>query len=212
MAKRVEEPTYEVVRRIGEVEIRAYEPTVVAVTDVEGPFDRVQNEGFRRLAGYIFGGNRQRQSIAMTAPVTTAPMKITATGFAHVGDLSTRSSAGADEIAMTAPVSTTAITDQTHQVSFTMPAGMTVEALPEPLDGRVRLMAVPRRLVAVLGFSGFSGEERFKTEQAALLTTLGRAGLATHGSPSLARYDPPWTLPFFRRNELLVELAASPAP
>jgi hypothetical protein len=190
MANRVEEPRYDVVRRIGDVEIRAYDPTVLAVTDVEGPFDRAQSEAFRRLAGYIFGGNRQRQSIAMTAPVTTAPMKI----------------------AMTAPVSTTPNADRTHRVSFTMPTGMTLEALPEPLDGRVRLMAVPRRLVAVLGFSGFSGEERFKTERATLLTTLGRAGLATHGAPSLARYDPPWTLPFFRRNELLVELAASPAP
>lgn len=190
MASQVEEPSYEVIRRIGDVEVRAYDPVVQAVTDVDGNFDRVQNEGFRRLAGYIFGGNRQRQAIAMTAPVTTEPMML----------------------AMTAPVSTTENADKTHRVSFTMPAGMTLASLPEPNDPRVTLVALPRRVVAVLRFSGFSGEDRFKGERETLLTTLGRVGLATRGSLSLARYDPPWTLPFFRRNELQVELDPAAGP
>jgi len=190
MANRVEEPSYEVVRRVGDVEVRAYDPVIQAVTDVAGGFDRVQSEGFRRLAGYIFGGNRQRQSIAMTAPVTTEPVVL----------------------AMTSPVSTTANPDQTHRVSFTMPAGMTLASLPEPNDPRVTLVALPRRVVAVLRFSGFSGEARVKDEQHTLLATLGRVGLATRGAPSLARYDPPWTLPFLRRNELQVELDPGAGP
>jgi len=205
MANRVEEPRYEVVRRIGDVEVRAYESTVLAVTDVEGSFNSVQNEGFRRLAGYIFGGNHQRQAIAMTAPVTTAPMKTAPMKTTPV-------KTAAVKIAMTAPVSTTTNADQTHRVSFTMPAGMSLEGLPEPNDARVKLVAVPRRMVAVLGFSGFSGEDRVKSKQESLLATLGGVGLVSLGSPSLARYDPPWTLPFFRRNELQVELAGSAGP
>lgn len=190
MSKQIEEPSYEVIRTIGDVEIRAYEPTILAVTDVDGDLKHVQSEGFRRLAGYIFGGNQQRQSIAMTAPVTTEPVKI----------------------AMTAPVSTSLNADNTHRVSFTMPSSMTLETLPEPNDARVKLIAQPRRMVATLGFSGFSGQARFTRKRESLMTTLSQAGLATQGAPSLSRYDPPWTPPCLRRNEVQVELAASPEP
>ncbi|WP_395814376.1 SOUL family heme-binding protein [Archangium minus] len=67
--KNLEEPHYRVLSVKDGVELRAYVPSIVAVTEVEGAFDASLNEGFRRLAGYIFGGNRSKQSIPMTAPV-----------------------------------------------------------------------------------------------------------------------------------------------
>ncbi|MFM8270098.1 MAG: SOUL family heme-binding protein [Pseudomonadota bacterium] len=65
----VEEPKYEVLESFGDVEIRQYPPLVIAETVVEGDFGSAGNEGFRRAAGYIFGGNQQKQKISMTAPV-----------------------------------------------------------------------------------------------------------------------------------------------
>jgi hypothetical protein len=123
----------------------------------------------------------------MTAPVTTAPMKI----------------------AMTAPVSTTPTADNTHRVAFTMPAQWTLETLPEPDDARVILLAHPSRQIAVLCFSGLAGEGRFRRERDKLLAVLSHAGISTQGSPSLSRYDPPWTLPCLRRNEVQVEIISS---
>lgn len=187
MSKQIEEPSYEVIRRIGDVELRAYAPMILAITDVDGDLDHAQSEGFRRLAAYIFGGNSPQQSIEMTAPVTTAPVKIP----------------------MTAPVSTSLHDGKSYRVSFTMPASMTLETLPQPHDERVTLIAQPRRTVAVLAFSGLCGQARVKRKQESLLATLASEGLDTQGAPSLSRYDPPWTLPFLRRNEVQIELATS---
>jgi len=65
----VEEPKFEVLEKFGDVEIRQYGAIVIAETEVEGDFGEAGNEGFRRAAGYIFGGNQQNQKISMTAPV-----------------------------------------------------------------------------------------------------------------------------------------------
>lgn len=191
MAERVEEPSYILVRQARGVELRRYAPTIRAVTVVDTvAWDRAMNEGFRRLAGYIFGGNTRKQSIAMTAPVTASS-----------------AASSSMKIAMTAPVTAQPSSSSSLvRVTFTMPAGFTLESLPTPNDRAVVLEAVDQRLVAVRRFSGFAGDAAFERERQALIAELPSFGVRAVGEPELARYDPPWTLPFFRRNEVAVEV------
>ena len=182
----VEEPAFEVLSRDGDVEVRRYESTVIAVTDVEGDRDAALSEGFRRLAGYIFGKNRSRKNIAMTAPVSAAAY---------------------EKIAMTAPVSATASSEVSFRVTFTMPPGSKLEELPEPEDGRVRLEAVPGRDVAAIRFSGRARTDAIEEQTARIVAWAKLSGRAIEGAPTLAQYDPPFTMPVMRRNEMLVVLA-----
>jgi hypothetical protein len=182
-AMAIEEPTFTVEKRFDEVEIRRYAPYVVAEVVVEADAEDAGNEGFRILAGYIFGKNKGERRIEMTAPVAQTPVKI----------------------AMTAPVTQTAAASG-YVVQFTMPAQWTLDTLPEPLDARVKLRAVPARSVAVIMYSGFWSQSRFETYLAKLQSVLEGAGLAWTGEPTWARYNPPWTPWFMRRNEIWLEL------
>jgi hypothetical protein len=195
MAERVEEPAYALVRKERGVELRRYAPVVRAVTVVDNvSWDRALNEGFRRLAGYIFGGNTRQQSIAMTSPVTAQP-----------SSTSTSTSSSSSMTIATAPV-TAQPASTGVRVTFTMPAGHTLQTLPAPHNRAVVLEAVAERLVAVRAFSGFAGQDTFERERQALLQGLTGLGVRAVAEPELARYDPPWTLPFLRRNEVAVEV------
>lgn len=181
-----ETPAYVIVRAWEDAELRRYGSTVVAETRVEGPREAAGTEGFRRLAGYIFGGNRARASIAMTAPVGQAP--------------------AGERIAMTAPVGQ-APADGAWVVSFTMPARWTLDTLPIPDDPRVTLREVPGSLVLARRYSGTWSEARWAQEAAALDAVRAREGLRAIGEAVWARYDPPWTPWFLRRNEVLLPVA-----
>ena len=186
MASRVAEPAFEVVTRYDNFELRRYLPYVVAETRVEGEYRRSLNEGFRRLAGYIFGGNRSQAKLAMTAPVSAQP--------------------GSEKIPMTAPVSAQKDAGS-WVVTFAMPEGSRLDTLPLPNDQRVTLHLLPARQVAALRFRGWASAKDVEKKTAELLAALPSAGLTPRGVPTIAQYNPPWTLPFFRRNEILVELA-----
>ena len=193
VAMATEEPKHRVLQKNDGWELRLYEPTVVAETAVEGEFGPGGNEGFRRIAGYIFGGNDGGRKVAMTAPVAQER----------------RPREGA-KIAMTAPVAQER-SGEGWTVAFVMPSEYSLEALPNPSDPRVTLRAVPARRVAAVSFSGTWGAERFDAAARDLLAKVAAAGLAPAGPPVYARYDPPWTPWFLRRNEVLVPLA-DPAP
>lgn len=189
----VEEPKYQVEKDYGSFEVRKYAAVIVAETTVGGDFKAGTNEGFRRLAGYIFGANNGNHKIAMTAPVgAERPPALASAGT---------------RIAMTAPV------NQERQgdgwvVTFTMPASESLQTLPTPKDANVRLRALPARTVAVAKFSGTWGATRFEEKSAELVRELSAAGLQRSGEPPIfARYDPPWTLWFMRRNEVMIPLA-----
>lgn len=175
------------------VEIRSYLPRIAAETTVEGDEDKARNEGFRRLAGYIFGKNDGGGTIAMTAPVGQASS-------------SGRTSAG-EKIAMTAPVSRTGSEDG-WIIRFFMPSKWTMETLPRPEDGRVRLVDVPAETVAVLRFSGDRGSAAVAARTAELLEALRVNHIETTGEPTSWFYDPPWTVSFRRRNEVAVTIAS----
>lgn len=190
-----EEPVYETIQTTADYELRRYAPYRVAEVTVSGAFDQVGNEAFRILAGYIFGDNQGEAKIAMTAPVSQRPADA--------------ASAEGTRIPMTAPVSQRPEPGQTNAyvVSFAMPASFTLETLPVPNNPRIVLREEPARRVAARQYSGSWSEAHYREEERHLLDALRRDGLQPRGAPIYARYNSPFSLPMFRRNEILVPLA-----
>lgn len=186
-AMATEEPPFTVKSAQGEFEVRDYPALVAAEVTVTGGRKDAAGQGFRVLAGYIFGGNTRKQSIAMTAPVTQA-------------------SAGSEKIAMTAPVLQTG-GDGRWVIRFIMPRGSTLETLPRPNDPKVHLVAVPPARMAVVKFSGLARQDDVDAKTADLSRFVTAQHLRAIGAPSLAQYDPPWTLWFLRRNEVMIPVA-----
>ena len=182
-AMAIDEPRYTVVRAYDAFEVRRYESYLVAETVVGATAKEAGNQGFRILAGYIFGGNKGARKIEMTAPVAQTPAKI----------------------ATTAPVAQSARPGG-YLIQFAMPGEWTLETLPEPTDSRVTLRAIPTRTVAVIGYSGTWSQSRYEENLKKLKDALEQADLHWHGEPMWARYDPPWKPWFLRRNEIWLEL------
>jgi len=179
----VEEPPFQTVIRAGAFEVRDYPALIVAEVTVTGSRRAAASKGFRLLAGYIFGGNTRRQRVAMTAPVAQIP--------------------ASEKIAMTAPVAQIADAGA-WTVRFTMPHSYTLTALPVPTDPKVRLRQLNPTRFAVLRFSGLAGTSDVATKTAELRAAIATRGLPVAGPVTLAQYDPPWTLWFMRRNELMI--------
>ncbi len=205
MAGGLETPRHQILAQDGAFSLRRYAPSVVAQTVVDDP-DREQasRAGFRRLAGYIFGGNQGRRSIAMTAPVTAEA------GPSVTSSPSSPSSAG-ERIAMTAPVGATRA-GAGWRITFMMPSRYTLATLPVPDDPRVTFVEVPGVDRAVVTFSWLTSDERVQEQTAALRAWLAGRGLVERGVPVLARYDDPFTLPWNRTNEVWIDVDAAPVP
>lgn len=188
---RLEKPAYRVVHERGNIEYRQYEPYLVSETVIERARDykAAGNEGFRRLFRYISGANAGESKIAMTVPVAQ-----------------TESS---QKIAMTAPVQQTEAAEG-WRVAFMLPGEYTLETAPQPTDSRVKIRAVPGRLVAVLRYSGRWTERNYIEQRSALLDALKKESITPVGEVQSAQYAPPSTPPFLRRNEVLVEIERLP--
>ena len=205
----IEEPSFKVISKTGTFEVRQYAPMLVAETTVEGDMDEASNRGFRRIADYIFGNNQSAQSgnaakIAMTAPVTLEPQSEKIAMTVPVGIESSEQNKSA-KIAMTAPVGIESAGNQ-WTVSFVMPSEYTLASLPKPLDPQVKIRELPAEKKAVITFSGFYNEEKVKEKTQALRDWMKSRNLKSTGEPQFARYNPPWTLPFMRRNEVLIQI------
>lgn len=187
----IEEPRFDVVGQVGEVELRAYAPYVVAEVTLAGTAEDTGNQGFRILAGYIFGKNQGEQRLAMTAPVAQvrAPAKLE----------------------MTAPVIQQAEAGS-YVVQFVLPADVTLATAPRPQDPRIVLRENPAKRVAVIRYSGTWSKANYDEHLAKLRQALETARLAWTGEPVYARYDPPFKPWFLRRNEIWLELAGDTAP
>jgi predicted transcriptional regulator YdeE len=181
----IEKAGYKVIDKEGKFEIRQYKPQIVAETVVDADFDEAGNMAFRRLFNYISGGNRKKESIAMTAPVSQK--------------------SGSEKIAMTAPVNQQE-SEGNYVVSFMMPSKYTMETLPEPLDSSVRLRQIPARKIAAVRYSGSWNRTRYERKKNLLEEFIKKKGLRIKGQDIFARYDPPFQIPFFRRNEALFEV------
>jgi len=194
-AMAIEEPKYEVRTSQAPFELRHYAPTLIAQTLVEGDMDAASNKGFRLIADFIFGnnlaaGSEQAAKIAMTAPVTVEPQS--------------------SKIAMTAPVTIEPQLGSAQQwrIHFVMPSQYTLATIPKPKNSAVTLHELPSKYFVVHRYSGFNTEARVQEKTDEALAWAKQQSLKVVGTPQLSRYDPPWTLPMFRRNEIMVEVAA----
>ncbi|MEO8316969.1 MAG: heme-binding protein [Bradyrhizobium sp.] len=181
----VEQARYQIVDLNDNTEIREYPSAIVAETEVSGERNEAISQGFRTIADYIFGNNTSAQKVAMTAPVTQQ----------RVG-----------ELAMAAPV-TQQGDGLTWRVRFFMPAGLTIETLPRPNNPNVKLKELSGKRFAVIRFSGVASQESLKLHTEELNRFVRGKHLNALSSPAYAFYNPPWTLPFLRRNEVMVEIA-----
>jgi hypothetical protein len=194
VAMAVEEPKYTVLEKAEPFELREYAPLIVAEAEVEGDLDAASSLGFRLIAGYIFGENQVAEKMAMTAPV-------------GIASNTQKTSA---KIAMTAPVMIEAHpsleANRLWTVSFVMPAEYTLASLPKPLNPKIKIREIAAQKRAVVTFSGFYDEEKVQAKTQALRDWMQVKNLKSAGEPQFARYDAPWTLPFMRRNEVMLEV------
>ena len=167
---RVEQPKYAVVSQDGAIEVRAYQPMMVAEVLVEGPQRMAIRQGFRVLANYIFGGNQPQKKVSMTAPVQQQETK------------------------------------QGWYVRFVMPVSYTMVTLPKPNDPQIQLRAIPQSQYVVIRFSGTASPDQLQQQTQKLQGYVQKHALKTKGLRTYAFYDPPWTLPFLRRNEIMLAL------
>jgi hypothetical protein len=184
LSNAIEEPAYEVVRTIDDVEVRQYAPYVVAEVRIDADADEAGNLAFPILAGYIFGKNKGEKKFEMTAPVTRV--------------------AAPQQLEMTAPVTQTPVPGAagSYLIQFVLPKGVTLASAPEPLDARVTLREVPASKVAVIRYSGFWSEANYAEHLDRLRSVLKTAGVSTVGEPVFSRYNPPFMPWFLRRNEI----------
>ncbi len=185
----VEQPKYQVVESNGNIEIRDYAPMIVAEVEIPGERRDAIGKGFRLIADYIFGNNTTAQTVPMTAPVTQQD---------------------SEKIAMTAPV-TQQDDGNTWRVRFIMPSSYTIGTLPKPHNPAVELKEIAAKRYAAIRFSGMAGEDSLKRRTKVLNEWVSAKSLTPVSEPVYAFYNPPWTVPFLRRNEVMLEIPASPA-
>ncbi|MEI7783980.1 MAG: heme-binding protein [Betaproteobacteria bacterium] len=197
LAMAVEQARYEVISAQGDFELRHYPPLLIAQTVVEGNMDQASRKGFQLLADFIFGNNLAAGGagpgkIEMTAPVTVEPQSA--------------------KIAMTAPVTVQAEGARSEagqwRVHFVMPSQYTLASIPKPRNPAVELRELPSQWFVAHKFSGFTTESRVDAKTQEAVQWARQQALTALSPPQLARYDPPWTLPMFRRNEILIEVSA----
>ena len=184
-----EEPAYQVVEVLGpHMEIRAYPPRLAAETTVPVQGDKSpQSRAFGAIAAYIFGENQSRATIAMTAPVD---MQLQDMG---------------QSIAMTAPVDV-ATASRAMTMRFFMPSSYTQASLPVPNNPDVRIVTIPAQVFAVRQYSGLSDETDVAKQAALLQSALQSTVWQSISAPRAYYYNPPWTLPMLRRNEVVLEV------
>ena len=180
----VEKPDYKVIQSEQKIEIRQYEPMIIAEVEVDGKREDAIGDGFRLLADYIFGNNTVQQVISMTAPVQQKENQ---------------------KIAMTAPVQQQS-TGKSWRMSFVMPSKYSMDSLPVPNNNRVRLKEILTKKFVVIEFSGTNSNENVTEHENQLMNYIEANQIKINGSPKYAFYNPPWSLPFLRRNEVMIEI------
>jgi hypothetical protein len=175
----------------GNKEIRQYGPLLVAQTNLDGPIGKASNEAFMRLFRYIDGANSSGASLAMTAPVLQSTISSQSTG---------------EKISMTAPVIQTKAGND-WIMSFVLPSSYTRLTAPRPTDSAVTINELPARSAAVIRYSGASTMDKMDSFAAELRDWASKNGIKLVGDPRLALYDPPFTIPFLRRNEVHFDIA-----
>ena len=178
--KNVKEPKYIVSKKNENIEVRVYKPMIIAEVSLSGNANDTINSGFRLLADYIFGNN-----ISMTTPVTQQK---------------------ATKISMTAPVMQQQSDKQKWNIQFVMPEEYTLKSLPKPNNNQVKIRQVSPKTMVAIQFFGSRSKELIKKNTGVLKEYIKARQLKVIGEPLFAFYNPPWTLPFMKRNEIMYEL------
>jgi hypothetical protein len=183
----VEHPNYLVIKKQSSIEWREYAPRIIAKVTVSGAREESIAAGFRQLADYIFGGN----TIANSTEKGTETLIPTN-----------------QKIAMTAPV------EQLYKengwiISFNMPAEYSLETLPKPNNPAVIITKKSAQSVIAIKFSGSNSTKNIQIHEEKLKTFANQNDIAINGSPIYAFYNPPWTLPIMRRNEVMFEIESN---
>jgi hypothetical protein len=186
---RLDQPTYAVTEKMTVGEVRQYIPFIIARTQPSVAGDPGLSEGFRTLAGYIFGGNTPNEKLSMTAPVL-------------------QQNVPGESLPMTAPV----LSGSTEMMmAFVMPIDRKMADLPAPNSGDISLQEVDLGLVAAVRFSGRGKQATFAAQEARLRAEVKARGLQPSADALYAQYNSPFAFPLLRRNEVLIPLTP-PAP
>ena len=183
-----DEPEFKLILKEDKFEIREYASKIIAQVEIFGDFDDASSKGFKILADFIFGNNTStdgNSKIEMTAPVEMEPLT--------------------QKINMTKPVLAEG-SDNNWIVSFIMPNEFTLETLPKPNNKSIKILSLPKEKYAVIVFSGLVSESSYLEKEKLLNQFIKEKKLKSSGEIKIARYNPPWTLPFFRRNELMLKV------
>lgn len=186
----MEEAPYTTILANGPFEIRDYAAYVVAETRVSAGYKQAGNQAFRKLFAYISGDNETRSEIAMTAPVMAE----------------TAGPNSSQKIAMTAPV----ISEQDGAAwtyRFVLPKNFTVDTAPRPLNPDISLAEIKQQRVATIRYSGRSNDDSRTRNTELLIKWIDSEGMTPLSEPRWAGYNAPWTLPWLRRNEVLIDIA-----
>jgi len=179
MVSDVEQAKYSIVESYGAIEIRDYAPMIVAETSVQGERKEAIGDGFRMIADYIFGNNAQSNKVAMTAPVLQQSEEPQMTG------------------------------NNTWKVRFVMPSKYAMQTLPDPNNKKVSLKEIKGSRFAVIRFTGTASQSHLKKQQQMLEKFMLDQHLKSMAEPMYAFFNPPWTLPFLRRNEVMIQIDSS---
>lgn len=185
-----EQQPYQVVHDYGAFEVRRYPQHVVADVTVDSSFESAGNRAFRHLFAYISGANSTSSKIAMTAPVLQRDAHPDGAASSHIE--------AADPLTLSQ--------EESYRVSFVLPASVTSSSAPAPADRAVRLRTVSESIVAATRYSGRWSEARYRARLERLRADVRAAGLTPIGEGTSARFDPPFTPPFLRRNEVLIDV------
>ena len=180
----VETPSYKVIQSKGKIEIREFDPMVIAEVQVVGRRKDAISSGFKLLADYIFGNNISQENIDTTATIQRP---------------------AGEKIAMTAPVQQQ-LANNSWLVSFVMPSEYNLEDLPKPKNVEVKLKNVPVKRFVTIQFSGTSSDENLAKHKKLLVEFIKTNSISVTGTSKYAFYNPPWTLPLMRRNEVMFEV------
>ncbi len=183
--RKAEEAEYSLLKSDGAYELRQYEPYIIAEITMEGNYRSTSGKAFSTLASYIFGENKSDSAIAMTTPVLQEKQS--------------------QEIAITAPVIQQKKGEK-WSTAFVMPGQYTMGTVPKPIDERIILRETPATTVAVVKYSGLHSEQNIETYAEKLYAWISDNGYRAVSAPRAASFNPPWTLPFLRRNEIHIDV------
>ena len=179
----VEQPAYKIFYSEGNIEIRDYPPMILAEVEVSGTRKEAIQEGFKMIADYIFGNNTSKTSIEKANPIN-------------------------EKIAMTAPVMQEKDLDA-WKIRFVMPKKYDLDTLPNPNSEKITLVSWPSKRFAVIRFSGIPDEKNLEKHSKILESYISKHRFTALKNVVYAFYNPPWTLPFLRRNEVMIEIESN---